>query len=221
MRILGYDFNLSKVQNVDTKKPQGSNVTKRLTRQQLTRAASDVKKWRSALQEAESKTRPNRVNLLRIFQDVILDPHLSAVMQQRKNKVLSRGFKMLNDDESENEEATKLLKSEWFDKFVNFALNSRYYGFSLIEFDSLLNDSFTEVREVPREYVIPEWGKVKTTLSGSTYIDYTKPPFSNWVLFVGNEEELGLLNKATPIIQWKRLVQATWAEYNELYTAYL
>jgi phage gp29-like protein len=138
-------------------------------------------------------------------------------MQQRKNKVLSRGFKMLNEDGSENEEATKLLKAEWFEIFVSCALDSRFYGFSLLEFDSLIDDKFKEVREVPREYVVPEKGKVRTTLNGGTYIDYTKPPFANWVLFVGSKTDLGLLNKVTPVVQWKRLVQATWAEYNELY----
>jgi hypothetical protein len=217
MRILGYDFNLSKVQNLDANKPTGGNITKRIAKQQLTRGKSDVAKWRKALQEAESTTRPSRINLLRIFQDVVLDTHLSAVIEQRKNKVLSRGFKMLNDDGSENEEATKLLKAEWFERFLSIALDSRFYGFSLVEFGSILEDQFTKVKAVPREYVIPEFGQVKLSLGGSKAIDYTRPPFSNWALFVGSETDLGLLNKATPIIQWKRLVQATWAEYNELY----
>ena len=215
MRILGYD--ISKIVNVDTNKPTGGSVKDRITKQQLTRGKSDVAKWRSSLAEAESATRPNRINLLRIFQDVVLDTHLTAVMDQRKNKVLARGFKMLNVDGSENEEATQLLKTEWFERFVNQSLDAKFYGYSLIEFGAIVEDQFTSVSTVPREYVIPEFGQVKLSLGGSKVIDYTKPPFSNWTMFVGSTTDMGLLNKATPIIQWKRLVQATWAEYNELY----
>lgn len=213
---LGYQ-KIKDIQNVDTNKSQGANITKRITKAQLTRGKSDVAKWRKALAEAESATRPNRLNLLRIFQDVVLDTHLTAVMEQRKNKVLSRGFKMIKDDGSEDEEATKLLKTEWFERFTNLALDARYYGFSLIEFGAIVEDQFTTVTEVPREYVIPEEEVVRLALGGTEVISYIKPPFSNWTLFVGSRTELGLLNKATPIVQWKRLVQATWAEFNELY----
>ena len=217
MNILGYEVNISKLLNVDAKKPTGGGIADRITQQQLVRSKSDVAKWRGALAEAESKKRPTRVNLLGIYQDVVLDTHLTAVTDQRKNKVLAKGFKMLADDGSENEEATKLLKKEWFERFLNLSLDAKMYGFSLIEFGSIVEDQFTDIKSVPREYVIPELGQVRLSLGGSKTIDYNRPPLSNWSLFVGSTTDLGLLNKATPIIQWKRLVQATWAEFNELY----
>lgn len=203
--------------NVDAKKPGGAAVTKRIKEQQLVRSSQDINKWRSAISQAESTTRPDRLALIRIFEDVILDTHLTAVMEQRKNKVLSRGFKMLDENQEENEEATKLLKAAWFESFISLSLDAKFYGFSLIEFGNLVNDMFDEVSLVPRVYVVPEQGVFKTSLSGGSLIPYDRPPISNWSIFVGSKKDLGLLNKATPIILWKRLVQSTWAEYNELY----
>lgn len=220
MKLGNYDisFNgITRIQNVDVSKPAGSKLITRITQQQLTRSNQDINKWRSALSQAESKTRPDRLTLFRIYQDVVLDPHLSAVMDQRKNKVLSRGFKIVDEDKEEIEDATKLLNSAWFERFISLALDAKFYGFSLIEFGAVVEDAFTMVELVPREYVVPERGIFRTALGSGKEFNYNKPPFDKWALFVGETTDLGLLNKATPIILWKRLVQATWAEYNELY----
>ena len=205
------------VVNVDKKKPAGSDLITRIQPSQLVRSNSDVKKWRTALQIAESTIRPDRTELIRIYKDVVLDAHLSSVMQQRTNKVLSRSFKITDSNGDTDQEKTALLSSAWFERFMRFALDAKYYGFSLIEFGNLTNDAFDSVEIVPRQYVCPEKGVVFTNLGRANSINYTRPPYSNWALFVGEKKDFGLLNIATPIILWKRLVQATWAEYNELY----
>ena len=208
---------VTEVVNLDKRKPSGSDVTTRIVQTQLVRTSQDVKKWRNALTTAESTIRPDRQNLLRIYKDVILDPHLSAITGQRTNAVLSRGFKLINANDEVDFEKTKILKSQWFEQFLNYAVEAKYYGFSLVEFGNIVNDEFEEIKLVPREYVIPEEGKVATSLARNKVIDYTRPPFNQWTLFIGSKTDLGLLNKATPIVLWKRLVQATWAEYNELF----
>jgi len=205
------------VENVTAKTPSGSRIKKRINQQQIVRANQNIKKWRQAIATAESIQQPDRIPLLTIFKDVVLDTHLTAVIEQRSNKVLSRGFKVVNKEGELQEEQTALLKKQWFEKFVKLSLESNMYGYSLIEFSNIFEDVFQDVCLVPREYVVPEFGYVKSQLYGGNKYDYTRPPLSNWSMFVGDEKELGLLNKATPLILWKRLVQATWAEYNELY----
>lgn len=220
MELFGYNVSgngISKIVNVDKKKPAGSELITRVTQSQLVRSSQDVKKWRDALSAAESVNKPQRIDLIRIYKELTLDTHLCSVMEQRTNKVLARGFKLTNDSGDVDEEKTALLQSAWFERFMRFAMESKYYGFSLIEFGSLTNDAFESVEVVPREYVVPEWGVVNTKLSGGKQLDYTRPPLSLWSIFVGETKDMGLLNKAAPIVLWKRLVQATWAEYNELY----
>ena len=203
--------------NVDKKKPAGSDLITRVTQSQLVRSSQDVKKWRDALSAAESVTKPQRIDLIRIYKELTLDAHLSSVMQQRTNKVLARAFKITDSNGDTDEEKTALLSSAWFERFVNFAMDAKYYGFSLVEFGNLTNDAFDSVEVVPRQYVCPEKGVVFTNLGRANSINYTRPPYSNWALFVGEKKDFGLLNIATPLILWKRLVHATWAEYNELY----
>ena len=216
MRLGNYDISLKGIVNLDQSKPKKADLLTRIAQTQLTRANQDIKKWRGALSTAESVTRPSRTDIIRVYKELELDAHLSSVMQQRKNKVLARGFKLIDAKGEINKEATELLKADWFHKFLTWSLDAVFYGYSLIEFGKIVNDEFTNMRLVPREYVIPNTQQFTTTLGGAGQ-SFNVPPFNNWVLFVGDNYELGLLNKAAPLVLWKRLIMAVWAEYNELY----
>ena len=69
----------------------------------LYRVTTDLNKFRSAVDTAENIYTPNRFWLLQLYQQTILDAHVSACIQQRKNLILSSEFNVYNKDESENE----------------------------------------------------------------------------------------------------------------------
>lgn len=222
MEIGGYKIDFSTgliptVTNLDVSKPKQSELITRITQTNLTRGAQDINRWRTAHRQAENKVNPKRKGLLEIYQDVVLDLHLTAQIETRKNKVLSRGFKLTDQANKVNDDAAKLLAAPWFDKWVSLVLDARYYGFTLIEFGAILEDRYSSVTSVPREYVIPEQRAFSLTIQQSEAIPFDVPPISNWVMFIGDETDLGLLNKATPLVLWKRLITAVWTEYNELY----
>ena len=216
MKIGNYDVSLRGITNLDQRKPQKADLITRITQTQLTRANQDIKKWRTALITAEAVERPSRIDLIRVYKELVLDAHLFSVMQQRKNKVLARGFKMVDASGEVDDDATELLKADWVHKFIDYSLDAVFYGYSLIEFGPIVNDEFTKLQIVPREYVIPNNQTFTTTLAGTAQ-PFNVPPFDNWTIFVGDPGDLGLLNKAAPLVLWKRLVMAVWAEYNELY----
>jgi len=216
MIIGNYDVTLRGIKNLDQKKPQKADLVKRITQTQLTRSNQDIKKWRTALINAEAVIRPTRTDLIRVYKEITLDAHLFSVMQQRKNKVLARGFKLVDKEGEVNDEATAILKTDWLHKFINYTLDAVFYGYSLVEFGPIVDDEFTKLQLVPREYVIPDNQTFTTTLGGEG-LPFNVPPFNAWTIFIGDPKDLGLLNKAAPLVLWKRLVMAVWAEYNELY----
>ncbi|MDQ3534625.1 MAG: DUF935 domain-containing protein, partial [Bacteroidota bacterium] len=76
---------------------------------------------------------------------------------------------------------------------------------------------FDSIEVVRREYVIPEKGIVIKNVGDQNGIDYTKKPWSDWVLPVGDKRDLGYLMKASPLIIRKKIVMVNWSEYCEVF----
>jgi SPP1 gp7 family putative phage head morphogenesis protein len=186
--------------------------------QQVHRHRQDVGKWRAALDRAEGVYFPDRTALLNIYADLVLDNHLSSVLETRLINVLSKPFKLQNAAGDENIELTKLLKKPWFRKFCTYALESIFYGHSLIEFPVPVAGHFPGCELVPRQYVSPELGIVRSMpgqITGTEFRD--NPDFSPWLIEVGELTNLGLLNKAAPMALYKKNVVSAWADFTEIF----
>lgn len=183
-----------------------------ITERQLIRFNADLGKWRGAVSLAESVTAPNRQELMRVYQEIDLDNHLTSVINSRIEKVLSHKFGLMDSNGDLDEEATKLLQGSWFLKFKKLALDSKWYGYSLVQFDDLNDLSFGEVEVVPREYIEPSLGIIKQHPSSLSGIPYDEDPVNNWTFFVGSED-LGIYNKIAPVAIWKKNAFGSWAEF--------
>ena len=217
MKIFGYDIQFNKAENVSVNRPANSDIRKRITvPTQLYRSRQDISQWRAALTSAESIYSPQRYLLYRCYNDIVLDAHLTAAINQRKNLTLSKEFEVKVNDE-EDEELCKLIKTKWFRDFLDYSLDSIFYGYSLIQFDSLVEDTFKAVELIPREYVKPEFHIVTNSYADLEGADYLENPYKNWCIGVGRERDLGLLMKAAPLVIWKKNALGAWAEYAEVF----
>jgi phage gp29-like protein len=219
MKLFGFEINrLKSVQNKDEQQPENAQILARITERQLTRQKQDIQKWRNAISIAESKFNPSRVELTRIFNDIVLDAHLSALMQTRSLAILSTEYKFVNPDGSENDDVEDQMHREWFNKYIQYCIDSIFYGFSLIELGDIKNDGFDDIKLIPREYVVPETGIVKTEMYGlSNYgFPFKDEPYSDWNIFIGSND-LGLLNKAAPLVIWKKNVLGAWSIRADLF----
>lgn len=185
---------------------------------QVKRLRQDVGKWRAALDRAENVYYPDRTQLLNIYADLVLDLHLTSVMETRKINVLSRPFKLVDKAGKENVELTKLLKKPWFRKFAGHALDKIYYGYSLLEFPVPVKGEFQNVELIDRQYVFSEAGIVRTMPGMITGVSYLEDPaYAPWVIAVGEPTDLGLLNKCAPMALFKKNVMAAWADFTEVF----
>lgn len=218
MKIFGFEINRFKeVKDVSVNRPQNSDIRRTITQPvQLYRNRQDIASWRLALTAAESIINPQRYQLYRIYKDVDLDAHISAAIMQRKNLTLCKEFEVKVNDE-ENEELTKLIKNKWFRDFLDYSLDSIFWGYSLIQFDSIVDNNFKCVDLVPREYVKPEFHVVTTNYTALDGKDYLENPFKNWCIGVGKTNDLGLFNKLVPLYIWKKNAIGAWAEFCEVF----
>jgi phage gp29-like protein len=184
--------------------------------------AKDVAKWRTAWQQAIDVENPKRNQLLLIYDDAMIDLHLTGAIGNRKSETMAMGFKVVDKNGKEKPELTELLEAEWFKDFISFSLDSVFYGHSLIQFGNRISDpklSFSHVEILPREHVIPEYNVFVREASDEWKkgFDYSKPPFSNWVIPVGRKNNLGLLLKTCPQTISKKNQFAFWDKFGEIF----
>ena len=185
---------------------------------------NDIAKWRNAWQSAIDVRNPNRQKLYDIYRDAMADAHLSGCIQQRVGFVMSRSFKLVDANGDSSEEAAHYLDQAWFKELCRLALDSIWYGHSLIELGDIVTDgdghpSLSHVALIPRKHVIPEYGRVVPRL-GMTWpsgLEYRKPPFSDWLIEVGQPHNLGLLLKAALHTIPKKHALSFWDCFAEIF----
>lgn len=180
----------------------------------LKRQRADIAKLRQAIDRAEQDVFPDRTELVRIYKDAVLDSHLSAVWElQRKAKVISLGFSISGPDGEEVKQLTEWFKAPWFTTFCGLAMDSKLWGFEVIEFGDIVNGAFSYVRRVPHHLVIPERHELRQMVNQPRGVCYLDEPYNDWYLGIGNEDDLGLLVKAAMHTISKRFVKAAWDEF--------
>ncbi len=187
-------------------------------------AQSDIEKWRSAWQSAIDVRNPNRLRLLDIYRDAMVDSHLSGCIQQRVGFVMSRSFKLVNEKGDADDNALHLLDQAWFKDLCRYCLEANWYGHSLIELGDVVKDgdgcpTFSGVRLIPRRHVIPEYHRVVTHV-GYTWqngIDYRERPWADWLIEVGQPDDLGLLLKAAMHTIPKKHALVFWDNFAEIF----
>lgn len=213
------DFHLAKG---DKKRVQKMIIDLQRATDALTR--QDMQDWRQAWQMAINVDSPNRQRLYDIYRDATIDLHLSGCIEQRKGFVMSRSFKLVDTNGNENEEARHFLEQSWFKQLLKYALDSTYWGHSLIELGDITTDGdgcicYDGVKLIPRKHVIPEFGRVISDLGQdwTSGVEYRQPPLSDWLIEAGISDDLGLLLKAATQTIPKKNMLAFWDTFGEIF----
>jgi hypothetical protein len=211
--------NIEDVQNVVKETPTRARVSEKVVARELSRTNQNVAKWRSAIITAEGVLNPRRTELYNIYKDVVLDAHLSALMNTLKLKVSGSKFWIVDKDGKENEELTNSLRATWFQQYMEIFVDSMFYGHSLIQIGGYENGKFINNELIPRENVVPEFGIVKASIYDhcTTGTSYREKPYINWLIEIGEKKDLGILAKAAPLVLWKKGVFGNWSHFSELF----
>ena len=184
----------------------------------------DTRRWRRAHQMALNLKNPKRLALYDIYDDAMLDMHLSGCVQQRFAKTLLKKFVIKDAEGNMVETAARCFEFDWFNDFILYALESRLWGHSLIQLGDVITDArgcrrFSEVQLVPRRHVVPEYGVLLRDPSDEPEkgIPYREGPLSLWCVEVGKPTDLGLLLKCAPHCLSKRHMAAYWDTFGEIF----
>lgn len=203
-------------------KLEGSRAkTRRLLKKeiqlQLFRFSTSISSWKQGITDFEDTFQPTNEELIRSYNDAVIDSHLSALIGVRKDKVLSKDYKFVDSSMNENEETTLTMSSQWFRDCMSYYLDSIYFGYSLIHFGDRVDQSFEEINVIDREYVYPQEKIIRDTPSAITGKSWENPIYRPWVIEAGKPTDPGLLLKAVPMTIFKKSAMASWGEFGEIF----
>ncbi|MBD3748949.1 MAG: DUF935 family protein [Sphingobacteriales bacterium] len=180
----------------------------------------EIGDWLAGRAAAEDPFYPQRLRLIEIFMDMLLDETVhNHIYNHRILPIQNRAFKIVDTKGVKDEEKTKLFKKQWFDDFQKFCLEARVaYGHSLIYFDEIKPDgTIKKVITIDRRHVLQEFGMIKKWQSDLTGINYRDPAVWPFVFEVGDVYDLGLLTKAVPLWILKKHAWKNWDEFAEIF----
>ena len=175
------------------------------------RSRKDIATWRTALMNAESVHFPNRTRLYDVYEDIILDGHLSGVITKRIDAVLNKEICFKSNKGEIKHEMDSLVSSAKFRDLVRTIMETLLWGISGIEF---IPGSEFNFQLIPRKHIKPESGIIALEQTGNTGIAYGELE-NIWVM--GNPKDLGLLLRCAPYSLYKRGALADWSQYIELF----
>lgn len=171
----------------------------------------DTADFMTAIKAAENVDYTQRAKLYDLYNDILLDAHLSSVIDKRKNAVLSSSIEFHRNGKPD-EKINEQLFSPWFYRCVADILDARFWGFSLMQFYK--KGEWVDYDLVPRKHVEPVRKLIltrQTDLMGTSWEEFED------LLFIGGSTDLGLLARAAPWVIYKRNTTADWAQFSEVF----
>ncbi len=205
---------------------------KYILEQQKLRTRQDLLRLRIAIDAAENITNYDRSLLHLIYDEICKDTNLTSQWESRKMKVKEKPFKIVGGEgelEKEDDFLTDTLEnSTWFYDFIDGALESLRWGFTLMEFGPLENGEFlpykvdgkfyNPVTIIDRDFVKPELGVITTHSGDSTGESFDSPKYSKYLMLVCSDfKSKGLLLKAAKYILFKDNALGNWSEWAEVF----
>ncbi len=191
-------------------KHQTQIIVNELNVRSVDRSRKDIASWRSALTAAEAVNFPNRSRLYDLYEDILLDGHLSGVIAKKVNAVLNKGIRFEAGGRHVAEMDT-LIGSLEFRTIVRTIIETLLWGLSGIEFIPGAELAFNLI---PRKHIKPGKDIISFEQSGETGVAWAAMD-NIWIM--GDPGDLGLLLKCAPYCLYKRGGLADWAQFIELF----
>lgn len=174
------------------KKQNPNNLSTYISNVQFQRLRQDVMSWREAVKESENAWYPHRVKLQRLYIDTVLNGHVSACIERRKDLTLLRDFEFLNADGSENEEMEKFFNKKWFYDILGYSLDAIYYGYTLVSLGDIENGDFKDISFVRRWNISPDRHNVTSLEYSINGQDFLSDEYKDWHIWVTTPSETGV-----------------------------
>lgn len=183
------------------------NVSQVLVVQPPKREPLEVGKFNTAVKSAD---RGKRAQLYEQYDQIIKDPVVGESIRKRIRAVTNGGLKFLTNNE-EVDEMTDFIKTPQFRKLLREIMLTIFYGKTVVEL--YFTPSFS-IAKIPRKHLDTSKKVILRQLSDSEGIPYENDDF---LLNLGEDDDLGLLMEVAPPAIFKRNGWADYADFCEMW----
>jgi len=205
--------------NTTVVKPSNEPIYNRLVRIRYPRIEAEISNLKRYIDMAMNIDYPNRLYLYQYYNEAMSDAHLHAQIRTAIYTIQQSKFQIVDDKENEVPELHSLFENSWFSNYLKYAIESEFYGHSLIEFGKLNNGLFDEIILIPRENVASEFGMIKINPNDDPKrgIPYRDMIQELYLQEIGMPNDLGLLAIASKYTTYKNYSLADWSRASEKY----
>ncbi|GLB51717.1 hypothetical protein NBRC110019_07560 [Neptunitalea chrysea] len=198
----------------ETKSGSKKALSDKYNKEAITMGVKTLEDWKMGLLLASDPDSPSWYQLQQVYDNMKLDLHLMATIDNRVEPVQATPFKFTDKDGNEVEEVKELFENMWFIDWIGIALRSKFEGVKVIEmFDLDDNLELKEVTEIDMGNVIPQKGIVTEDAGGESGWNYKEGILANNYMQIGGDNYLGMFAQLTPIVLAKKLGLGSWLDY--------
>lgn len=195
-----------------------NSISGQLKQNSETMMAKQLRDWITAVSIATDRENPQYSLLADLYRNLLLDNHLSSLIDSRILYCQRSPFKIIDDKGNENEELTYLFERPWFEEIIRLILISRFQGRTLIEiFETNESGELETVDEIPQSHfnvkkhiITKEEGDNKGWLYQDGILD-------DYYIQIGKDYDLGMLSQMAPAVLAKKLGFGAWQDFVDKY----
>lgn len=158
-------------------------------------ALVDLSTWKNAKALAEAAGYPMRTVMQNLYVKTMLNAHVRACVQRRKELTLLRDFVLCNENGEKDKKWTAYFEQQWFKQTVqNLILDAQAYGYTLISIGEIKENMPGKITSIKRWNISPDRMNVSTFEGTPFGYTWEEQPYKDWHLWVPTMQENGINN---------------------------
>jgi hypothetical protein len=178
----------------------------------------EIADWQNARTARYDTYNPLTFHLQQLYKDAMLDNHLQGAVESRILRILNKEFVLKNKEGTRDNIRSIYVQKRWFRQLIRKAMESKFFGYSMILINTAASGDIRSITEIPRENVLPER---KTIIKDAMQpdgeaINYTMFP-NNLIYIQISPNPIGILERIAPMTIYKRHSWASWDEFEQIF----
>ncbi len=178
----------------------------------------EVADYQTARAARRDPFNPLTFPMQQLYKDAMLDNHMQGAVENRILRVLNKEIIVKTPEGDIDPKRSATLQKRWFRHIIRKALESKFYGYSMLFINDFVHGDIRGVIDIPRENVIPERGLIvkNAMVANGEHIPFYE--FPNHLIYIQLlPDAFGVLERLAPLTIYKRHSWASWDEFEQFY----
>lgn len=195
-------------------KPRRKRLSEKAIKHPVERIDMQMLNLKNAVDWARDVNSPVRSDLILIYEQTEKDGQVESQMGTARDLIIERPFE-ISVNETDRDDLKELFTRPWFEKFLGFVFDAEFWGYTLLEFQQIIDGEFSDIIEFPRRNYNPITRNIIINQSDQEGIPYKDLLYKYFLFEISEPEDLGKMQLLTREVIYKNFARTDWSEFNE------